>query len=68
MGVNYVTDRIKRQLLVAFFRHTYSEVDDRSDSFGKGLRYLGLQQREKLVIYMDTKADWLMAAIGTEIV
>ena len=56
------------ETVLALFRQTYSEVDDRSDSFGKGLRSLGLQQREKLVIYMDTKADWLMAAIGTEIV
>ena len=39
-------------------------MDARSDYFGKGLRSLGLQQREKLVIYADTRADWLMAAIG----
>jgi len=36
----------------------------RSEACGKGLRSLGLQQRENIIIYADTRADWLMAAIG----
>ena len=49
---------------LSVFRQPYAEGATRPDHVGKGLLSLGLQQREKLVIYADTRADWLMAAIG----
>ena len=34
---------------------TYSEVDEKSTAIGCGLRLLGIEARDKLVMYCDTK-------------
>ena len=43
---------------------TYAEVDVRARAFGKGLAALGQQVRENIVIFSETKADWMIAAQG----
>ena len=43
---------------------TYEELDSTADYFGRGLRHLGLEPRERLVIFADTRAEWMIAAQG----
>ena len=35
-----------------------------ADNFGFGLRELGLKQFENVVIFAETRAEWLISAIG----
>ena len=41
---------------------TYEEADTMADNFGRGLRVLGMAPRDKLCLYADTRAEWLIAA------
>jgi len=41
---------------------TYEEVDGMQDNFGRGLRVLGMRPNDKLCLYADTRAEWLIAA------
>ena len=41
---------------------TYEDLDAMSDHFGRGLRAMGLQPREKMAIFADTRAEWMMVA------
>ncbi len=43
---------------------TYKEVDKKSDNLGHGLQILGLKPRDKLVMYCDTKAEWMVTAMA----
>ncbi len=43
---------------------SYTEVDQKATAIGRGLRLLGIQARDKLVMYCDTKAEWMITAIG----
>ncbi|QQP40714.1 Uncharacterized protein FKW44_014856 [Caligus rogercresseyi] len=43
---------------------TYEDVKEETLHFSQGLRYLGLQPREKIVIYAETSAKWLISALG----
>eukprot|EP00095_Tigriopus_kingsejongensis_P000185 maker-scaffold41_size498431-snap-gene-0.11 protein:Tk00185 transcript:maker-scaffold41_size498431-snap-gene-0.11-mRNA-1 annotation:"Long-chain-fatty-acid--CoA ligase " len=43
---------------------SYVEVDEMSSHFGKGLRDLGLAPRSNIAIFAETKAEWLMCAMG----
>ena len=43
---------------------TYGEVFDRALDFGKGIKAFGYDVGTKVVIYADTRADWLIAAHG----
>jgi len=42
----------------------YDEVYDKSTYIGRGLHMLGLRPRDKLVMYCDTKAEWMVTAMG----
>jgi len=42
----------------------YVDVASRADLLGKGLRELGLQPRDKVVLYANTCADWMTTAIA----
>jgi len=42
----------------------FSEVNIYADEFGKGIRELGVRPREHICIFADTRAEWLIAAIG----
>ena len=41
---------------------SYEDLDSTSDYFGRGLRQLGLQPRQKLCVFADTRAEWMIAA------
>ncbi|XP_066155933.1 long-chain-fatty-acid--CoA ligase 4 isoform X3 [Euwallacea fornicatus] len=43
---------------------TYSEVDILARNFGKGLRELGCKPKENVVIFAETRAEWMIAAHG----
>ena len=41
---------------------TYDELDSTADYFGRGLRNLGLEPREKICVFADTRAEWMITA------
>lgn len=44
--------------------HTFREVNDLCTEFGRGLRELGLCPRQNVVIFAETRAEWMIAAHG----
>ena len=44
--------------------HFLLQIDDQSTHFGNGLRALGLAPRENTCIFAETKAEWLVCALG----
>jgi len=43
---------------------SYKELDSKAEFLGKGLRELGVQPKEKIVLYANTCAEWMMSAVG----
>lgn len=43
---------------------SFSEVDQLATAFGKGLRELGNKPRENVVIFAETRAEWMISAHG----
>jgi long-chain acyl-CoA synthetase len=43
---------------------SYLEIEELATSFGKGLRVLGLEPLERICIFAETKADWMVCAIA----
>ena len=43
---------------------SYLQIEEMATNFGKGLRELGLQPYERICIFAETKADWLVCALG----
>jgi long-chain acyl-CoA synthetase len=43
---------------------SYTEAHATSTHFGKGLRALGQLPRTPIAIYAETRAEWLMSAMG----
>ncbi|XP_011135957.1 long-chain-fatty-acid--CoA ligase 4 isoform X2 [Harpegnathos saltator] len=41
---------------------TYQEVDRLASSFGRGLTELGMRPRKNIVIFAETRAEWMIAA------
>jgi long-chain acyl-CoA synthetase len=54
----------KKYALGDYVWHSYNEADRMAESFGKGLRELGLQPKDRICIFAETRAEWLVAAIG----
>lgn len=42
----------------------FIETEQMAQSFGKGLREIGVQPYEKVVIFAETRAEWMIAAHG----
>lgn len=40
---------------------TFEEVGRRVDSFGQGLLALGLEPRQYLLLFAETRAEWMIA-------
>jgi len=40
----------------------FSQFGDKSEKFGRGLRELGLNPKERVVMLAETRADWVIAA------
>lgn len=51
-------------LLGDFQWRTFTQTDSEAESFGRGLRELGLKPRENVVVFAETRAEWLISANG----
>jgi long-chain acyl-CoA synthetase len=51
-------------LLGGFQWRTYTQMNDEAENFGRGLRELGLKPFENVVIFAETRAEWLISANG----
>lgn len=43
---------------------TFDEVEIEAQFFGKGMRELGMSPRDKVVIFAETRAEWMIACHG----
>lgn len=43
---------------------TYAEVNVLATNFGRGIRELGNKPRENVVIFAETREEWMIAAHG----
>lgn len=41
---------------------SFNQVNDEAEAFGKGLRSLGQEPRHNVVIFAETRAEWMIAA------
>lgn len=51
-------------LLGGFKWRSYTQMNDEAENFGRGLRELGLKPFENVVIFAETRAEWLISANG----
>ena len=57
--------KIFRKLELGDYRWmTYEEADSLADNFGRGLRVLGLNPLDKVCLFSDTKAEWMISSQG----
>jgi long-chain acyl-CoA synthetase len=54
----------KKYVLGGYLWKSYNEIDRLAASFGKGLRELGLEPKDRVAIFAETRAEWLIAAIA----
>jgi len=43
---------------------TFRQWGDRSEKFGRGLREVGVEGKQRVVMFAETRADWITAAYG----
>lgn len=43
---------------------TFGELDTLATHFGRGIRELGHEPRKNIVIFAETRAEWMIAAHG----
>lgn len=43
---------------------SYADVERLAEHFGRGLRELGHEERQNVVIFAETRAEWMIAAHG----
>jgi len=54
----------KKFVLGDYQWRTFTQTDSEAESFGRGLRELGLKAKENVVLFAETRAEWLIAANG----
>ncbi|RZF44330.1 hypothetical protein LSTR_LSTR006880 [Laodelphax striatellus] len=54
----------KKYVLGDYKWKTYEEVNMLASNFGKGLRELGHMPKQNIVIFAETRAEWMVAAHG----
>lgn len=54
----------KKYVMGDYEWRTYADVDRCAEQFGRGLRELGHNPRENVVIFAETRAEWMIAAHG----
>ena len=52
----------KKVILGKYIWLTYAQVAEKLKKFGSGLQAIGHQQRQNIVIFAETKAEWIIAA------
>lgn len=43
---------------------TFREFGDMAEKFGRGLREMGIKPKERVVLFSESRADWMVAAYG----
>lgn len=43
---------------------TFDEVEREAQNFGRGMREIGMNPRDKVVIFAETRAEWMISAHG----
>lgn len=43
---------------------TYTELDTMAENFGRGLRAIGHQPHENIIIFAETRVEWMVAAMA----
>jgi len=43
---------------------SYRDFGDQSEKFGRGLREIGVEAKQRVAMYAETRAEWLIAAYG----
>lgn len=43
---------------------SFNEVNELAQNFGRGLRELGMKPKENMVIFAETRAEWMIGAHG----
>lgn len=43
---------------------TFAEAEAEAQNFGKGMRELGMDPRDRVVVFAETRAEWMIAAHG----
>jgi len=54
----------KKFVLGDYQWRTFTQMDSEAESFGRGLRELGLRPKENVVLFAETRAEWLISAFG----
>ena len=54
----------KKLVMGDYIWKTYAEVDKLAACFSTGLELLGLKPRDRIAIFADTRAEWLIAAMA----
>ncbi len=54
----------KKYVLGDYLWKTYNEVDRLAACFSKGLRELGLEPKQRIAVLAETRAEWLISAMG----
>jgi len=54
----------KKFVLGEYQWRTFSQMDSEAENFGRGMRELGLRAKDNVVLFAETRAEWLIAANG----
>lgn len=54
----------KKYKMGDYMWRSYAEVEQLAASFGRGLREIGVQPKSKIVLFAETRAEWMIAAHG----
>ncbi|KAI5697895.1 hypothetical protein M8J76_013162 [Diaphorina citri] len=52
----------KKYVMGDYEWRSFNQVNDEAEAFGKGLRSLGQEPRHNVVIFAETRAEWMIAA------
>ena len=50
--------------LGAYHWRSYRDLGDQAEKFGRGLREIGVEAKERVAMYAETRAEWMIAAYG----
>merc|ERR1719357_1981284 len=54
----------KKFVLGDYQWRTFSQMDSEAENFGRGMRELGINAKDNVVLFAETRAEWLIAANG----
>jgi len=55
---------LKKYRMGGYTWRTFDEVNVEASNFGKGLRELGVNPKDRIVVFAETRAEWMIAAHG----